>query len=141
MKQGKLKQQDLSASDLALAAPKLGQPHGSSIFGKAWGGIENLGGDIATAAKGLPSGFVDDATAIGNDITSALMPGVGPGGMPRKADYGEPGSDIKKKIIDPNVQSYEYTYLGKGAPEGSSLLGRIYEHPLGPILDVASALS
>jgi hypothetical protein len=137
IKQGKLKQQNLSAQDLSLAAPKLGQVNqGPGFLGKVWGGFENLGADIADAAKGLPEGVVNMGSAVVNDVLSGN--GGIMGSVP--AQRGK-GSQVQSKVIDPTVQSYEYTYLGKGAPAGSSLLGRIYQHPLGPILDAASIAS
>lgn len=146
MQQGKLKVQDLSQEDLALATPKLGQTqkHGEGILGKILGGIGNLGSDIGDATKGLPTGIAEQVGAVAHDVTGLAGYDSGPVLGPHKTGalrVGPRESEIKNKIIDPQLQYYEYTYGGKGAPEGSSLLGRIYQHPLAPILDAASVIS
>lgn len=142
IQQGKIKTSQLSNQDLAIATPRLGEVKaGSSVFGKVGGFFSNLGGDIVDATKGLPAGVANIAQSGYYDFADLITPGTVRGGSYQHVDRGEPGSDIQKRIVDPTVQAYKYTYLGEGAPKGSSLLGRIYQHPLGPALDLASVLS
>lgn len=139
LKQKKLKQQDLSPQDLALAAPKLGQVNtggGSSLLGKIGGFFGNLGTDVYEAAKGMPGGVWQFIKASAEDVKAAPNPVPIISSIMRGKD-----SALRREVLEPTLQSYAYTYGGKGAPEGSSLLGRIYQHPLNPILDVATVLS
>jgi hypothetical protein len=141
VEQGKIKQQNLSSQDLALAGPRLGQGDrgggGGGFFGKIIGGFQNLGSDIGDAAKSMPAGLVNSAKASFKDFAMNPIPG----GALVEDLMGGRKSFLKEEVVDPTIDTYKYTYLGKGAPPDSSLLGRIYQHPLGPILDVASVLS
>jgi hypothetical protein len=54
---------------------------------------------------------------------------------------GKPLANIRGDIVEPTLQSYAYTYAGKGAEPGSSFWDRFYQDPLGPLLDAATAIS
>lgn len=143
--EGKLKPQQLSAQDLSKAGPEMGKSKlktpdvgGMSGFG---GFFENLGSDIFDAAKGLPAGLVNTGISAAADIGGAVNPGLKGLGDLKFGSNRKQGSAVYENIIKPTLDSYAYTYLGKGAPKSSSLGERIYEHPLGPLLDTASVLS
>lgn len=138
IQQGKIKQSQLSAEDLQITAPQLGTvaKAGGGILGGIGGFFSNLGSDVASATKGLGPGIYNLGKSWVGDLTHRPQDFLTPTRL-----FSDPNSDLRKNIIDPTVKGYEYTYLGKGAPEGSSLLGRIYQHPLGPIMDVASVAS
>jgi hypothetical protein len=145
IKTGQLKPGQLTQSDLSLVGPKLKAPNKPTSFNGGFLSdigdlMGNLGQDIWEAGKGIPGGLKETLGAIGEDVLRTFNPGMSMGG-PAGVQAPKNKSQIKEKIVDPTVAGYAYTYLGKGAPEGSTLKGRIAEHPLGPLLDAATVAS
>jgi hypothetical protein len=144
MQQGKIRQSQLSASDLQIAAPQLGTVANKagggigSVLGGIGGFFGNLGSDIGNAAKGIGPGIASAGKGLVHDI---LHPYILQSPKVSSAYTSTGNQQFIENTVKPLEAQYAYTYLGQGAPEGSTLLGRIYQHPLGPILDAASVAS
>jgi hypothetical protein len=135
---GKLNVKDLSPDDAKAAGENLDKRHSQqagiggffNAIGNAAQGvgglIGNLGEDTFNAVKGLPMGVFETAKAIDRDIVDPL-------------DAFSSKGHVFRDIIKPIGQQYAYTYGGKGTKD--SFLERLYKHPLGPILDVATVAS
>jgi hypothetical protein len=124
--QGKLKAQNLSPRDASLAGadmdkvPHPGESQLGNVLGGALGFTSHLGSDIWSFSKGLPSGLVTAGKAIVHDINPV-------------GDLRD--SQVIEKLVKPTGQYYKQQY-GEG-----NVFKNFYEHPLGPILDVATVAS
>ena len=146
MSQGKIKTEQLSPEDTKAAGANLDKGGGGSLgfVGKAVGGVggffENLGSDAWKATKGFVPGLVEAGTSAVQDVTNlgmglaGLEHGVGATSL-SKHDAPKFGENVKENVIDPQLQYYNQQYL-TGNP-----IRNFYEHPLGPILDVATVAS
>lgn len=135
IKSGTIKPQQLSSTDLELVRPNLNKGEfGGGLLSDIGGVIGNLGSDIWSAAKGIPEGLYATGSALGHDLTHPSAWGLVPSRRPAENQF-------RTQVIDPMLNSYAYTYAGKGAPEGSSFWGRLAAHPLQPILDAATVAS
>lgn len=116
----------LGAGDLAaigLGGDKYKPPRsggGGGIISGVGGFFGNLGKDIGDFATGFFPGVYTLGKAALHDIVTP--PGSG-------------HSELYRKILKPTYEGYKAQY-GHG-----NILGNIYEHPLGPILDVATLAS
>jgi hypothetical protein len=113
----------MGASDLAalgMGGNKYEPPrsHGGGFFHGVTGFLGNLGKDIGDFATGFFPGVYTFGKAALHDLTMT-------GGS----------SEVIKKIIKPTYEGYKQTY-GQG-----HVLRNLYEHPLGPILDLATVAS
>lgn len=123
---GKVKANQLGAGDLAsLGLSSSGSKINPGDVGGGSTGVggffKNLGSDIYDVAKGLGPGLLQLGTAIFHDI--------GPRGP---LFTGK--SAVSDKVIKPVVEQYKKTYSG-------DILQNLYNHPLQPILDVATLAS
>jgi hypothetical protein len=135
MQQNKIKAQDLSPQDVALAGQNMDKAHpGESQLGKVLGGaggfLGNLGGDIWSATKGLAPGIFNAGKAVVYDATHPFTAFGGFG----SAGQTQP-SHIYRDIVKPQSQYFKEQY-GQG-----NVFNNFYQHPLGPILDLATAAS
>jgi hypothetical protein len=128
---GQKKQSQLNAGELAAVGLSPRHPSGGGGLlggvGSVLGGVGrlfgNLGKDIGNAALGLPQGVATLGGALVHDI-NPFHP---------VSSIGK--SELYSKILKPTFEQYKQTY-GSG-----NVLHNIYEHPLGPILDVATLAS
>jgi hypothetical protein len=132
--EGKLDPKMLSPQDTKAAGANLDKPGGSLGFlGDAIGGVAgfvgNLGSDIYDATKGFIPGTVHAGEAVFHDITHPFT-AAGAFSAP-----GDTTSEVKKEVVDPQLKYFKQQY-GEG-----NILSNFYEHPLGPILDVATVAS
>lgn len=136
VKSGQIKPTQLSGQDLTLVGPKLKSTEfkggALSDVGDFFG---NAGYDLWSALKGIPGGVVKTAGAFGDSALNAIPMAANA----RTEEQRKKG--IFNEVIKPIGNQYAYTYGGKGAPEGSNFFDRFVEHPLGPILDVATVAS
>lgn len=93
------------------------------------GFVENLGTDIGSAAASLGPGIYDAA----KHLVAAQY--YGTTGNQKRA------SVERAALIDPVVASYKQTYGPLAHGDVTEFGHRLYQHPLGPILDALSALS
>jgi hypothetical protein len=127
MQQNKIKVQDLSSQDAALAGQNMDKTHsGESQIGKIFGGVGgflgNLGSDVWSATKGLAPGLWRAGKAVMYDETHpwSLFSG---------------GSHMERDLVKPQLNYFKEQY-GQG-----NVFKNFYQHPLGPILDVATVAS
>lgn len=130
--QGKMRASDMSPQDAKIAGENLGKPKQSGIggifgaLGSAASGVgglvENLGEDVWSAGKGLLPGLVGLTKDVSYDVRH-----------PGRVFSGD--SKIYEHDIKPMAAYYKHTY-GEG-----NILQHLYEHPLGPILDIATVAS
>lgn len=140
---GAVKPDQIGKNDLSILGSM--NPQGQIQIGK-YGGptghgfldvLGNLGKDIWSTAVHLPGGLYTVGRAAAEDT------GKGIWNLPQTVLHPgkEQRSAIMEDVVNPALKGYAYTYLGRGAPEGSTLLSRLAEHPLQPILDVATLAS
>ncbi|MBI3936422.1 MAG: hypothetical protein HY323_05550 [Betaproteobacteria bacterium] len=118
--------------------PKQRRPSGVGGF------FRNLGGDVEGALLGLPGGLKAVSEALGADLWQTLQEGPsrftdteGRYGLRPKLEQGELG----RKVLRPVAESYKQTYGPLFRGEVDEFLQQVYEHPLGPILDIATVLT
>lgn len=109
---------------------------------KGGGGIggffSHLGSDISNATIGLGTGIATLGESVAHDVvnhpvTFAFAPAV-PWLAAKDLYQGQTGS----KVIKPVLQSYKQTYGPLTHGDFNKFFDQLYEHPLGPILDVAT---
>lgn len=114
----------LGVQSVSMPPPSVG---GGGILGKIFGGaghfLGNLGTDIANTAIHLPQAGL----TLGKDVVGDLMN--------RRDPFHQ--SAVSRDIIEPTLKTYGETY-GHGP---GHFLQSFYQHPLGPILDVATIAS
>ena len=92
------------------------------------GFVGNLWGDVENTVVGLGPAAVTTGRALYRDVRD-----------PFNFDLGE--SETWKKVLRPVAKSYAHTYGPLVRGEFGEFGHRLYEHPLGPILDAATVLS
>jgi hypothetical protein len=93
----------------------------------------HLAKDVGEAAVGFFPGVYTAARTLGADLAhEALHPGT----ASQYSPWGGEKSQFYKKVAKPTGKQYAYTYgpLLHGHP--GRTLGRVYQHPLGPALDL-----
>jgi hypothetical protein len=143
IQQGKIKSADLGPNDRALVAdagtptPSFPTPNppGGGFFKGVGGFFTHLGSDIYNTGKYLVPGIVRSVGSLGHDVYEDFAhplerPHIGTDASGRKSAF-------RHNVIDPTLQSYGQTY-GHGP---GHFFHEFYQHPLGPILDVASLAS
>lgn len=133
IKKGRIKPENLGSLDASLlglkSAPKnLADNRG---FRGVGGFFENLGSDIMSAGKHFVPGLYESSKAIATDLTKGGM--ISPITLLGRIAAGE--GETADKVVEPTIKQYKQTY-GQG-----NVLRNIYEHPLQPILDVATIAS
>jgi hypothetical protein len=99
------------------------------------GAIGNLAGDAAGAITGLIPGLVETGDAVLDDIKDLVTP-------PRRGQKTEPfGDDIYERVLKPVGLTYKYTYGPLVTGDFGEFAKRVYEHPLGPMLDILTIAS
>lgn len=82
----------------------------------------NLLEDAGRAALGFVPSLIQGGRAAGTDVY--------------RRDYSFPRT--RRQVVDPLVENYRHTYGPAVRGDFGTTLGRIAEHPLGPLLDAAS---
>lgn len=90
-----------------------------------WGFIGNLAGDATDAVVGIGTLPVTLAREQWRDISR--------GKAPTRA--------VDEVLVKPTVESYKYTYSPLVRGDIGEFAHRVYEHPLGPLLDAATIAS
>ncbi len=100
--------------------------------GKSVGGaLGNLLDDAGEAVLGLGPGIYKAGQAVVHDTKAILTPAV-PGHKHEKPDA------VRKEIVEPIVQNYKETYGPLAHGDLKGFAENVYEHPLGPLLDLAT---
>lgn len=112
-----------------LQPPKKKGRHGVAGF------FENLGSDVGPAVKGIVPSIVNTAKAAAEDTKYYATGGAYTHKNP--AD----GSHVLNEVAKPLVDQAEYQYGPLAHGHVNEFLHRVYDHPLGPILDLLTVLS
>lgn len=122
------------ASQPAARTRPRGKKRGRSVLGA----LENLGGDAVETVVGLGPGLLKTGRDIAYDIKdrpSRLLT------LPSAPLTWGTDSRVYRNEVKPIAESYKYTYEPLAEGNLGEFGSRLYEHPLGPILDVATLLS
>lgn len=96
-----------------------------------FGFVRNLAGDIESTLRGFPQGIATVARAAGTDIAHNVS----------LADIIRGEGETRQKLVDPLGQAYAWQYGPLAHGDVGEFRHRLYERPLGPILDVAALAS
>lgn len=142
VQEGKINTSQLGPHDRNLLAAgevqRFGPKQGGGVSGGrgVLGFLGNLGEDIYNTARYLPAGVKATASALGRSAWADIKDpfNFSDSVLTAKGSREDP---FYNEIVKPTLQTYKDVY----GPGGGSFFKNLYEHPLGPILDVATVAS